>query len=63
MKYLLAAMLLLVGAAPALAFSPVMTEVNRPYELVIFGEHVIRTQDNLGDLSGFPSMFEITIVE
>jgi hypothetical protein len=60
MKYLLAAMLLLVGAAPALAFSPVMTEVNRPYELVTIGEQVIQTQDYLGELTGFPVMYEIT---
>jgi len=60
MKYLLAASLLFVGAAPTFAFSPEITEVSRPYEVVTIDKQAVRTKDYLGELTGFPIMYEVT---
>jgi hypothetical protein len=60
MKCLLAASLIFVGAAPVFAFSPELIEVSRPYEVVTIAEQAVQTQDYLGELAGFPVMYEVT---
>jgi len=60
MKYLFAAGLLFFAAAPTFAFSPEITEVTRPYEVITIDEQAVRTQDYLGELTGFPVMYEVT---
>jgi hypothetical protein len=60
MKYLLAASLLFVGAAPTFAFTPEITEITRPYEIVTIDKQAVRTKDYLGELAGFPVMYEVT---
>lgn len=60
MKYLLAASLLFIGTAPAFAFSPQITEIARPYEVVTIDEQAVHTQEYLGELTGFPIMYEVT---
>jgi hypothetical protein len=60
MKYLLVISVLFLGAVPTFAFSPEITEVVRPYEVVTIDEQAVRTQDYLGELSGFPVMYEVT---
>jgi hypothetical protein len=49
-----------LGTAPTFTFSPEITEVARPYEVVTIDEQAVRTQDYLGELDGFPIMYEIT---
>lgn len=60
MKYFYALLLWLVVCAPAAAFSPVLTEVTRPYEIVTIEEEDIQNQAVLGELEGFPIMYEVT---
>jgi hypothetical protein len=49
-----------LGAAPTFAFSPEITEVTRPYEVVTINEQAVLTQDYLGELTGLPIMYEVT---
>lgn len=60
MKYLLVVALLFGGATPSFAFDPEITEVTRPYEVVTIDEQAVQNKDYLGELTGFPVMYEIT---
>jgi len=48
------------GATSVSAFSPVVTEVAQPYDVVTIDEQAIKAQEYLGELSGFPIMYEVT---
>jgi hypothetical protein len=60
MKYVLVVSLLFLGATPIFAFSPELTEITQPYEVFAIDEQAVHTQDYLGELEGFPIMYEVT---
>lgn len=53
----------LVLAVPAAAFSPVLPEITRPYEIVSLDDNLQSTQDYLGELVDYPVMYEITAAD
>jgi hypothetical protein len=64
MKALLSAGILwLALAAPVFAFSPEITVVERPYEIVGLEGDTALTQEFLGELSDYPVMYEIEAEE
>ena len=60
MKLLLNALFLLLVAIPVYAFDPVMTDITQPYEITTIDESDASASDYLGELSGFPVMYEVT---
>jgi hypothetical protein len=60
MKYVLAVAVFFLLVVPAQAFNPVLTDVEQPYEIITIEERGDSTQEYLGELTGFPVMYEVT---
>jgi len=60
MRYALLIGLFVLTAAPVSAFSPQITEATRPYEITTIEEAAAQSQNYLGELDGFPVMYEVT---
>lgn len=64
MKHLLFLLLApLAFAFPAEAFSPIVTEVSVPYQIVSIDEYADSRHDFLGELKDYPIMYEISVDE
>jgi hypothetical protein len=59
-RYFTIAVLFFISTTTAIAFSPVLTEITQPYEITTLSEDVSVAQEYLGELTGFPVMYEIT---
>lgn len=57
---MLAVAVFFLFAGPAQAFNPVIAEVGQPYEIITIEEQGESTQEYLGELVGFPVMYEVT---
>jgi len=60
MKYWLIALVVIMTTPPVFGFSPTITQTSAPYEVVSTKDNVHQKQEYLGELAGFPVMYELT---
>ena len=60
MKYWLTALMVIMIAPSVYGFSPTVTQTSVPYEVVSTKDNVRQSQEYLGELEGFPVMYELT---
>lgn len=61
MKFYLLIVPLLLSASTAFAYNPTSPEPERPYDIIQIDGDMSTTHEYLGDLDGYPEMYEFTV--